>query len=158
VIIDQQATIPAPIDRVWDFLMDIPAVSKCVPNVEKFEQSGDNVYDGVVGVKVGPISVHLDGRITVTEQDKDNYTAGMVGEATDKRIRGAVKTKATMRLVAREDGQTDMLVHADASILGKLGQFGQAVMRKKADQVLGEFVQNMSKAMAQREAAGSAPG
>jgi carbon monoxide dehydrogenase subunit G len=83
VIIDQQATIPAPIDRVWDFLMDVPAVSKCVPNVEKFEQSGENVYEGVVGVKVGPISVHLDGRITVTEQDRDNWTAGMVGEATD---------------------------------------------------------------------------
>jgi carbon monoxide dehydrogenase subunit G len=158
VIIDQKATIPAPIDRVWDFLMDVPAVSTCVPNVERFEQTGDNIYDGVVGVKVGPISVHLDGRITVTEQDRDNWTAGMTGEATDKRIRGAVKTKATMHLLPRDDGQTDMLVHADAAILGKLGQFGQAVMKKKADQVLAEFVQNMSKQMAQREAAGSAAG
>ncbi len=156
MIIDQQATIPAPIDRVWDFLMDVPAVSQCVPNVEKFAESGENVYDGIVGVKVGPISVHLEGRITVTEQDRDNWTAGMVGEATDKRIRGAVKTKATMHLVPRDDGQTDMLVHADAAILGKLGQFGQAVMKKKADQVLAEFVQNMSKQMAQREAAGTA--
>lgn len=153
MIIDQQVTIPAPVERVWDFLMDVPAVSQCVPNVEKFSQTAPNVYDGTVGIKVGPISVHLEGRITVGDQDRATWTAHMDGEATDRRIRGAVKTKASMTLTPREDGQTDMQIHADAAILGKLGQFGQAVMRKKADQVMAEFVRNMSKALAERQAA-----
>jgi carbon monoxide dehydrogenase subunit G len=144
MIIDQEVTIPAPVDKVWDFLMDVPAVSQCVPNVERFVQTAPNVYDGTVGVKVGPISVHLEGRITLGEQDRETWTARLDGEATDKRIRGAVSTKAWMQLTPREDGQTDMKVHADASILGKLGQFGQAVLRKKADQVMAEFVNNMS--------------
>jgi uncharacterized protein len=144
VIIDQEAAIPAPIDKVWDFLMDVPAVSRCMPNVERFEQSGPNVYDGTVGVKVGPIAVHLEGRITLGEQDRDTWTARLDAEATDKRIRGAVSTKAWMRLSARDDGGTNLHVHADAAILGKLGQFGQAVLRKKAEQVMAEFVRNMS--------------
>lgn len=147
MIIDQTAIIPAPIEKVWDFMMDVPAVSACVPNVERFEQTGPNVYDGTVGIKVGPISVHLEGRITLGEQDRETWTARLDGEATDRRIRGAVSTKAWMTLVPREDGQTELKVHADASILGKLGQFGQAVMRKKADQVMAEFVRNMSAAL-----------
>lgn len=150
MIIDQQATIPAPVDRVWDFLMDVPAVSRCVPNVEAFAQTSENVYDGTVGVKVGPIAMHLSGRITLTQQDRDNLTAALLGEATDRRIPGNVKSVASMRLVPREDGQTDMFVHADVSILGKLGQFGQAVIKKKADQIMAEFVQNMSTKMAER--------
>jgi carbon monoxide dehydrogenase subunit G len=152
VIIDHQVTIPAPVDRVWDFLMDVPAVSKCVPNVEAFQETSENVYDGTVGVRVGPIGMHLSGRITLVQQDRENLTSALVGEATDRRIPGNVRAEASMRLVPREDGQTDMLVHADVSILGKMGQFGQAVIRKKADQVMAEFVQNMSKALAQREA------
>jgi carbon monoxide dehydrogenase subunit G len=154
VIIDQEVTIPARIEDVWDFMMDVPAVSQCVPNVERFEQTAPNVYDGTVGVKVGPISVHLEGRITLGEQDRETWTARLDGEATDRRIRGAVSTKAWMRLTPRADGQTDMSVHADASILGKLGQFGQAVLRKKADQIMAEFVRNMSAALAQRGATG----
>ena len=37
MIVDQQVTIAAPVDRVWDFMMDIPSVSRCVPGVESFE-------------------------------------------------------------------------------------------------------------------------
>ena len=69
-------------------------------------------------------------------------------EATDKRIRGAVSAKATMQLTPRDDGKTDLDIHADASVLGKLGQFGQAVLKKKADQTMTEFAANLSKKLA----------
>src|SRR5438067_6021279 len=33
-------------------------------------------------------------------------------------------------------------IYTDAAILGKLGEFGQAVMRKKADQIIAEFARD----------------
>ena len=75
-------------------------------------------------------------------------------EATDRRIPGNVNAKAWMKLTPREDGQTDLAIHTDAAILGKLGQFGQAVMKKKADQVVGEFAQNMARRLGEDAAAG----
>ena len=78
-------------------------------------------------------------------------------EATDRRIRGAVNAKATMKLTPRDDGQTDVAIHTDASIFGKLGQFGQAVMRKKADQIVAEFAANMSKKLSEPEATTADP-
>jgi carbon monoxide dehydrogenase subunit G len=72
-------------------------------------------------------------------------------EATDRRIRGAVNAKATMKLTPRDDGQTDVAIHTDASIFGRLGQFGQAVMRKKADQIVAEFAANMSRKLSEPE-------
>lgn len=149
MIIDHHVTISAPPERVWDFMMDVPAVSTCVPGVERVAAVAPDVYEGVIGVRVGPIGVKLEGRVTLAEHDRDTWRARMDVEATDRRIRGAVSAKATMRLTPRDDGGTDLDIHADASILGKLGQFGQAVLRKKADQVMAEFAANMSKRLAE---------
>jgi carbon monoxide dehydrogenase subunit G len=95
--------------------------------------------------------------VTLAERDRHAWRARMDVEATDRRIRGAVSAKATMRLTPRDDGSTDLDIHADASILGKLGQFGQAVLRKKADQVMAEFASNLASRLSgnHRAAAGS---
>ena len=148
MIIDQNVTIPAPTEKVWDFMMDVPAVSTCVPGVELVEQVSPDVYRGVIGIKIGPIALHMKGQVTLVEQDRDNWQARMDVEAIDRRIPGNVNAKAWMKLTPREDGQTDLAIHTDASILGKLGQFGQAVMKKKADQIVGQFAANMSTKLA----------
>ena len=148
MIIDQNVTIQAPPEKVWDFMMDVPAVSTCVPGVEEVEQIGPDKYKGVIAIKIGPIALHMKGQVTLVEQDRENWQARMDVEATDRRIPGAVNAKAWMKLTPRVDGQTDLAIHTDASILGKLGQFGQGVMKKKADQIIGQFAENMSRKLA----------
>ena len=152
MIIDQNVTIAAPAEKVWDFMMDVPAVSTCVPGVEEVTELSPDVYKGIIGVKVGPIGLKLQGRVTLVEKDRDNWQAGMDVAATDRKIPGSVTAKATMKLTPRDDGQTDVAIHTDASILGKLGQFGQAVIRKKADQILAEFASNMSRKLSEAPA------
>jgi uncharacterized protein len=152
VIIDQNVTIPAPAEKVWDFMMDVPQVSTCVPGVEEVEQIGPDLYKGVIGIKIGPIGLHMKGQVTMVEQDRENWQARMDVEAVDRRIPGNVNAKAWMKLTPRDDGQTDLAIHTDASILGKLGQFGQGVMKKKADQIVGQFAENMSRKLAEQGA------
>ena len=50
-----------------------------------------------------------------------------------------------MRLESRDGGQTDLVVHSEASIFGKLGQFGQAILLKKVDQLIGEWITCLSR-------------
>lgn len=144
MILDQKVTVPAPPDRVWDFVMDVPAVAECVPGVESVEQLNDDEYAGALRVRVGPIGVRLEGKVTVVERNAEERRAQMKVEAVDRRIKGAVNATSTMQLEALDDGTTALAVHTDASILGKLGEFGQAIMRRKADQIMKEFAQNMS--------------
>ncbi|MGH2406838.1 MAG: SRPBCC family protein [Candidatus Limnocylindrales bacterium] len=148
MIIEQQVTIPASIERVWAFMLDIPAMSTCVPGVETVELQSPGVYAGILGVRVGPVSVRLEGRVTIAEQDDQGRLARLLIEATDRRIRGAVNARTTMQLRALDGGQTELRLHTDAAILGRLGQFGQAVMRKKADQVMAEFAANVRRRLA----------
>jgi carbon monoxide dehydrogenase subunit G len=50
----------------------------------------------------------------------------------------------SMQLAPGGDGTTAMSVHTDAAVLGKLGEFGQAVMRRKASQIMERFAHNVS--------------
>jgi len=148
MIIDQKARIPASVDRVWAFVTDIPAVSRCVPGVEEFERIDDDNFAGALKVKVGPIGVRLQGKIVVAERDRENLTSRLDVSATEKRINSTVSAKTTMTLVPISDAETELVIHTEASILGKLGEFGQAVMRRKADQMVGDFAKNAAKEIA----------
>jgi carbon monoxide dehydrogenase subunit G len=147
MILDQEVVIPAPVDRVWDFMMDIPAVSRCVPGVVSFEAIDPDTYQGALKVKVGPIGVTLQGKVKVAERDRENLRSRLEVSAAEKRIASTVNAKATMTLVPKGENETTVQIHTEAAILGKLGEFGQAVMRRKADQVMQEFAQNMSRAL-----------
>ncbi len=145
MIIEKRVTIPAPAEKVWDFMMNVPAVSKCVPGVESVSQTDPDTYLGALKVRVGPISARLEGTIKMAERDRDNWVARMDADAADRRISGAVKAKMSMKLNPVSANQTELDIHTDASIMGKLGEFGQAVIRKKADQIIAEFARNISR-------------
>jgi carbon monoxide dehydrogenase subunit G len=50
-----------------------------------------------------------------------------------------------MMLKALDSNQTELVVETDVNILGKIGEFGQPIIRKKADSMLKEFVENIKK-------------
>jgi carbon monoxide dehydrogenase subunit G len=142
MIIDQRTTIDAPIEHVWAFVTDIPAVSRCVPGVEAFERVDDETFEGALKVKVGPVTVRLQGRITVAATDAEARTSRLEVQATERRINSSVSAMTTLTLVEISATRTVLLIHTEASILGKLGEFGQSVMRRKADQLVAEFARN----------------
>jgi carbon monoxide dehydrogenase subunit G len=145
VIIEQRVSIPAPAEKLWALVVDVPAVSRCVPGVGSVERIDDDTYTGTMKVKVGPISLSLEGKITVAERDRDNWQARMELRAADKRISGSVSAKMTLRLEPKGERETDVAIHTDAAIMGKLGEFGQPVMRKKADQIVDEFARCLAR-------------
>jgi uncharacterized protein len=156
VLIDHRITVPAPPEQVWAFMMDIPAVSGCVPGVDGVARIDDETYSGVMSVRVGPIHVRLDGRVILAERDEVALQARMDLQAADKRVNGAVNAKMRMQLSSAEGGrQTEMDIQTDANVMGKLGEFGQAIIRKKADQIVHEFADNLSAAVTARAAGGT---
>ena len=141
----QSAQIPVAREPLWEFLMDVPKVAQSLPGVESVSKIDDTTYEGALKVRVGPIALNLLGKIIVEEQDKENWRATLRAEANDRRAAGAVKGKTTMMLKAVDSDQTELVVETDVNILGKIGEFGQPIIRKKADSMLKEFVENIKK-------------
>jgi carbon monoxide dehydrogenase subunit G len=63
---------------------------------------------------------------------------------------GAVSGKTRMALKDLGNEQTELLVETDVNILGKIGEFGQPIIRKKADAMLKEFVENIKKQLTEK--------
>lgn len=147
---EHTAVIDAPIDRVWAFLMDVPAVATCVPGVESVEAIGDDRFRGTLRVAVGPIRLALQGDVTIVEQDAVQRRASMRADAADKRAGGAVKAVLSMAL-AEVEGGTQLRMETDAQVLGRIGDFGQPIIKKKADQTMAEFATNLQRAIQQAQ-------
>ena len=142
---NQTAQIPVAREPLWNFLMDVPRVAQCLPGVEAVSQIDDTTYEGGLKVRVGPIALNLKGKILLEEKDKQNWRAALRAEAKDRMAAGAVNGKTSMVLKEIAPNQTELLVETDVNILGKIGEFGQPIIRKKADSMLKEFVENIKK-------------
>ena len=52
-----------------------------------------------------------------------------------------------MQLTERAESEVDLHVVSEAAVLGKLGELGQAVVLKKADQIMTQFAGNVAQAL-----------
>ncbi len=141
----QRAVIPAAREPLWNFLMDVPKVAQSLPGVESVNRIDDTTYQGTLKVRVGPIALNLQGKIILEEQDKERWRAALRAEANDRMAAGAVKGKTSMELKEIGPKETELVVETDVNILGKIGEFGQPIIRKKADQMLQQFVENIKR-------------
>jgi carbon monoxide dehydrogenase subunit G len=144
---EQTVELDQNIDKVWAFVMDVPSMAKCIPGVESVEDLGNEKYKVVMKIRVGPIGLTLNSELSVVSKDEATRTAALRVDAADKRVGGAVKSTMTMHLEANGTG-TKMQVETDAQVMGRIGDFGQPVIRKKADQMLQEVANNLRKALA----------
>ncbi len=144
----QTCTIPVARERLWDFLMDVTRVSKCLPGVERVEPLEGNTYQGLFRVRLGPINVGLEGKVTIEEQSREAWRAALRADATERKLGGGMRARAQMSLAPAGDGATTLTVETDLTLLGKIGEFGQPIIKKKADALLQEFAANIKSALA----------
>lgn len=144
MIFEQKGTLPVPIGKLWDFMIDPFAVSACMPGLEQFTEVDADHYQGTVRVKIGPISVRLQGALLITERDRENWTAQMTGKAHELRMASGVEVRLTVNLTATGATETQLRVLTEVKVLGKLGEFGQPIMKKSADRMLQQFLNNVA--------------
>ena len=154
--IEQELDIAAPTDTVWAFLVDLPAVSRCVPGTSDIEPLDANTVAGTIEIRVGPIGLRMVGRVRLAEADASEHRAALEIEASDRRIGGGLTAHTTF--VARPaDGapeETRLSVATDATLTGRLGQFGQPIIRRKAEELSRQFAANVAAALADPARAG----
>jgi len=138
MIIEETFTIDAPIQKVWDFFLDIHQMSKCVPGAE-VKQLDDTYYEGTLSVKVGPIGASFSGSVTITEQNPPSKIEASV-KGKDKMTASMVDGKFASTLTSLTANQTEVSYQIDVAIRGKLGQFGQSVIQDTAKRISAEFL------------------
>ena len=131
-------------EELWVFVSNVPNVGMCIPGASDVQPDPDGSYRGKVKVRVGPVALTLNGKLTVEASDPEARRIVLSGEGADARVPGSVRVRITMTIEPKDAEFTDLVVVSEANILGKLGEFGQGLIRRKADGIMKDFGQNLS--------------
>ena len=141
------ALVRAPRAKVWKLVTDVPAAARCVPGVAAVTPSGAGKYKGSLLVQLGPVRLVLDGDIALTSTDETAGKASLRADAKDTRLGGTVR--ATMDLALADRGaDTELRITSDVQIAGRIGEFGQPVIQRKADQLMTQFADCLARTLA----------
>ena len=131
-------TVPARVDDVWEAFNDLQRIAPCFPGAQLTSFDGD-AFQGLVKVKLGPISLQYTGAGSFAERDDAAHRAVIVAKGRDKRGNGTAAATITAQLDAAGEQATDVTVTTDLKITGKPAQFGRGVMQDVSDTLLGKF-------------------
>ncbi|HEX6337944.1 MAG TPA: SRPBCC domain-containing protein [Jiangellaceae bacterium] len=135
--LEHEFTVPVPVERAWEALLDVERVAPCMPGATIESVEGDS-FTGKVKVRVGPVTVAYTG--TASFLEKDAATRRVVVQAKGRETRGAGTAAATVTAVLNQiDDGTKVNVETDLAITGRPAQFGRGVMDEVGAKLLGQF-------------------
>ena len=140
--LDSTFTVVAPIDTVWETLMDFERVAGCVPGAEVLNKLSDDAYQVGMKVKLGPVSMQYKGLMNVIERDATAHRAVFQGRAQEARGQGTAQGTATLSLV-ETDGTTTGTVSAAVDLSGKVAAMGKSIIGSVTDQMMALFADNL---------------
>jgi uncharacterized protein len=144
--LEHHVSVPAPIDVVWEALLDPERVAPCMPGATLTGVDGDS-FTGTMKVKVGPIVLNYKGTGTFAERDEQARRAVLKAAAKDSRGNGTVN--ATVTIVLTQEGeQTKGTVATDLSITGRPAQFGRGMIADVGGKILEQFASCLSDKLA----------
>ena len=153
--------VDAPLDRVWDTVLDVERVAPTVPGAQVLERTGEDAYRVAIKVKVGPMSMTYQGNVEITERDETAHRAVMKARAKESRGQGTADADVTMSL-SGSNGSTSATVITDVKLTGKVASMGAGVLQDVSGRLVDTFAKNLA-AMLESEQpapaaeAGSAP-
>jgi carbon monoxide dehydrogenase subunit G len=127
VKLQQSFEVRAPVERVWERLIDIEHVAPCLPGAEITEAGDDGTYRGNFTVKLGPTTASYRGELKMEETDASIHRAVMRASGQDNRGQGSAKATIVSQLEAAGE-VTRVEVDTDFTITGRLARFGRGGM------------------------------
>jgi uncharacterized protein len=140
---ENQFDVQAPLDEVWDAVLDVERVAPTVPGAQVLERSGDDAYKVAIKVKVGPMSMTYRGEVEITERDEAAHRAVMKARAKESRGQGTADADVTM-VLRSDDGRTSATVTTEVALTGKAATMGQGVLQDVAGRLVQTFAANLA--------------
>ncbi|MBM4262690.1 MAG: hypothetical protein FJ145_14820 [Deltaproteobacteria bacterium] len=148
MILDGKIDLDVPVQKAWDFLIDINKFSTCLPGIDEVRQIDDKTFEGLISAAVGPISGKFNFRSTIVDANPPEQMV-VKTEGTDSVTKSTVNADMTVDLKKISDAKSQMDYKADVKIKGRLGILGDMVLRATATLILQEFTKRLHKGLSE---------
>jgi uncharacterized protein len=131
-----EAVLNAPVDAVWEALLDPQVLVRTIPGCEVLEATGDNAYAMTVSAGVASIRGTYTGTCALSDLVPHE---SLVMRAQGAGAPGTVAADVAVRFSDRGDGTTGVSYAADAVVGGMIGGVGQRMLTAVSKRMAGEF-------------------
>jgi carbon monoxide dehydrogenase subunit G len=135
--------VAAPLEQVWEAMLDVERVAPTVPGAQVLERTGADSYKVAIKVKVGPMSMTYGGEVEITERDPEAHRAVMKARAKESRGQGTADADVTM-VLSGDAERTAATVTTDVQLSGKVATMGQGVLQDVSGRLVQTFAQNLA--------------
>jgi carbon monoxide dehydrogenase subunit G len=140
-----EATLVAPVEQVWDALLDPAVLVRTIPGCERLEETADNTYDMTVTAGVASIRGTYAGTCRLSDlTPHESLKMNLQGAGAP----GTVGADVAVRFEGNPDGTTTLFYDADAVVGGMVGGVGQRMLTSVSRRMAAEFFGNVEKAIA----------
>ena len=140
--LSNEIDVNAPIEEVWKAFNTPERIAPCLPGAELQEVDGDN-FNGLVKIKVGPITAQYKGTATYLDKDESSQKVVIKGDGRDTRGAGNASATITAILTEVSTNTTNVNVHTELTITGKVAQFGRGAISDVSGKLMTQFAKNL---------------
>ncbi len=138
-------TIAAPVEQVWDALLDPRVLVATIPGCEQLETTGEHSYAMTVTAGVAAVKGTYTGSCQLADlQPHDSLAMRLQGAGAP----GTIDATVAVRF-SGEGGRTLLSYDADAVVGGMVGGVGQRMLTSVSRRMAAEFFGNVEAALTQ---------
>jgi carbon monoxide dehydrogenase subunit G len=146
--LEQSFEVQAPLERVWQTLLDVERVAPALPGAAITGKNDDGSYDGTFSVKIGPTTASYTGKLKLEDVDEAAHTATIQANGTDRRGQGGARATIVSTVSPAGTDRTRVDVVTDYQITGSLARFGRGGMIEDiSERLLKEFAQRLQSSL-----------
>jgi uncharacterized protein len=144
--IENEFDVPAPVDHVWTYLLDVERVAPCMPGAELTEVVDDHTWKGKVNMKLGPVSLAFAGTVTMQERDDRAKRIVLAAKGMEQKGKGAANASVTSWL-EQGDGVTNVKMRADIHLTGTVAQLSRGLLPEVSRKLTQQFADCLLQSM-----------
>ena len=148
--------VPAPPERAWAVLMDVPTVIPCMPGAELTETVDDATWKATISVKLGPMSFVFASDVRRTAADEADHRATLEIVAREVRGRGSGQATVTSSLEPIAEG-TRVTTVTELTMAGAVAQYGRGLIQPVSAQLVASFAERLRDSMLAEQASSPPP-
>ncbi len=152
--IEGQHTFDAPRELVWKTVLDPDVLANVLPGCEDFHEVGENRFEGLLKIKVGPVQGKFKGGVELSDlQRPSSYNLRLRGKGPS----GFVDGQGQLRL--EEAGDSTVLHYEiDAKVGGRIASVGQRLLDSSSKVITRQALEGLEQHALAAAADGGEPG
>jgi len=150
VNLEGEHVFKGPRQDVWEMFYDPTVLASALPGTQKLDKVSENEYNGVINMRIGPVSGAFSGKLTVSdEQPPESCTLTVDGRGAPGFARGV----GHVTFLDQGDGTTLMKYIGEVTIGGTLASVGQRMIDSVSKSMIRQGFESLDKALEARLAA-----